>query len=108
MKFNLIIICVYLTISFLWNLLGTGSTAAHSTQTNEAYSDTVFEGLETGTPQTTKTTRNRFTKDNNSYSNITVAIIVLSCLFVLLSLIYFAVSYHRKRRQPSSIMLDKC
>ena len=105
MKFNLMIICVYLTISFLWNLLGTGSTAAHSSQTNEAYSDTVFEGLETGTPQTTKTTRNRFTKDNNSYSNITVAIIVLSCLFVLISLIYFAVCYQSKRQQPESAML---
>ena len=103
MKFNLIIICVYLTISFLWNILGTGSTVAFSTQTNQAHSDTVFEGLETGTPQITKTTSNRFTKDNNSYSNITVAIIVLSCLFVLISLIYFAVSYQIKRRQPSRI-----
>ena len=82
------------------NLLSTGSTAAHSTQTNNARPTTVCEGLE-------KSTRYRLREDKDSDSNITIAIIVLSCLFVIISLIYFAVCYQSKRQQPESAMLWK-
>ncbi|XP_078337900.1 uncharacterized protein LOC144626780 [Crassostrea virginica] len=75
-----------------------GSTAAHFTQTNEARRAIVCEGLE-------KSTRYRLRKDEDSDSNITIAIIVLSCLFVIISLIYFAVCYQSKRQQPESAML---
>ena len=95
---QLIIIYVYVTMLFWSNLPGRVSTAAHFTQTNESRPTTVCEGLE-------KSTRNRLRKDKDSDSNITIAIIVLSCLFVLISLIYFAVSYQSKRQQPESVML---
>ncbi|XP_078337890.1 uncharacterized protein LOC111132198 [Crassostrea virginica] len=58
---------------------GRGSIAVHSTQSNEARSNTVFEGLETGTPLTTKTTRNRLRKSMASNSRITIA----TCIKVL-------------------------
>ena len=95
---QLIIINCQITTFFLLNLLCTGSTAAHFTQTNEARRAIVCEGLE-------KSTRYRLRKDEDSDSNITIAIIVLSCLFVIISLIYFAVCYQSKRQQKESAML---
>ena len=95
---QLIIIYVYVTILFWLNLLGRVSTAFHFTRTNEARPTTVCEGRE-------NSTRYRPRKDKDSVSNITIAIIVLSCLFVIISLIYFAVSYQSKRQQPESVML---
>ena len=62
----------------------------HFTQTNEVRSNTVFEGLETGIPLTTKQTRNRLRKSMASNSRITIAIIVLLCLFMIIYLIYVA------------------
>ena len=81
----------------IWlNLLGRGSIAVHSTQSNEARSNTLFEGRETGTPLTIKQTRNRLRKGMASNSRITIAIIVLLCLFVIMFLIYVAFSYQSK------------
>lgn len=90
MKLTLIIIFAHVTKLFWLNLLGRGSIAVHSTQSNEARSNTVFEGFETGTPLNTTTTRNRLRKGMASNSRITIAIIVLLCLFVIISLIYNA------------------
>ena len=81
---------------FWLNLLGRGSIAVHSTQSNEARPNTVFEGLETGTPLTTTTTRNRLRKGMASNSRITIAIIVLLFPFVIISLIYVAFTYQSK------------
>ena len=95
---QLIIIYVYVTMLFWSNLPGRVSTAAYFTQTNEARLTIVCEGRE-------KSTRYRLRKDKDSHSNITIVIIVLSCLFVIISLIYFAVSYHSKLQQPESVIL---
>ena len=97
MKLTLVIIFAHVTMLFLLNLLGRGSIAVHSTQSNEARSNTVFEGLETGTPLTTKRTRNRLRKGMASNSRITIAIIDLLCPFVIISLIYVAFTYQSKR-----------
>ena len=77
---QLIIIYVYVTMLFWSYFLGRVSTAVHSTQINEAHSDTFSEGLETRTPLTTRTTRNRLRKGMASNSRIKFAkcIIVLS------------------------------
>ena len=79
--------CYYV---ILVEYLERGSTVVHFTQTNEVRSNTVFEGLETGIPLTTKQTRNRLRKSMASNSRITIAIIVLLCLFVIIYLIYVA------------------
>ena len=97
---QLIIIYVYVTMLFWLNLLVKGSTAVHSTQINEAHPDTFSEGLETRTPLTTRTTRNRLRKGMASNSRIKFAkcIIVLSwCLFEIISLIYVGLTYQSKR-----------
>ena len=97
---QLIIIYVYVTMLFWLNFLGRVSTAVHSTQVNEAHPDTFSEGLETGTPLTTRTTRNRLRKGMASNSRIRFAkgTIVLSwCLFVIKSLIYGGLTYQSKR-----------
>ena len=83
---------------FWLNLPGRDSTDAHFTQTNEARPTIVCEGRE-------KSTRYRLREDKDSDSNITIAIIVLSCLSVIISLFYFAVCYQIKRQQPESVML---
>ena len=86
MKLTLIIIFAHITMLFWLNLLGRSSIAVHSTQSNEARSNTVFEGFETGTPLNTTTTRNRLRKGMASNSRITIAIIVLlfplRCLYL--------------------------
>ena len=106
---QLIIIYVYVTMLFWLNLLVKGSTAVHSTQINEAHPDTFSEGLETRTPLTTMTTRNRLRKGMASNSRIKFAkcIIVLSwCLFVIISLIYVGLTYQKNEFPLSYLNLS--
>ena len=94
-KLKLIIICAHVTMLLLLNLLRRGSIAVHSTQTTRLAQTPFLKILYWDSPNK-KENKKQTEERHGFYSRITIAIIVLLCLFVIISLIYVAFTYQSK------------